>query len=103
MHIELVFVLTTTCMRILLNISLRSILCCVSLQLPGGIEPLQDPLQPTTFACLSSTALLHDLEEWGTNEKLDPVGLTVRHEVMKLCTGSESNSNGWYLVVRVYY
>ena len=39
------------------------------------------------------------------NEKdeLDPVGSTVRYEVMKLCTESVWDSNGWYLVVLVQY
>ena len=31
--------------------------------------------------------------------KLDPVGSTVRYEVMKMCTGSVKDSNAWYLVV----
>ena len=31
--------------------------------------------------------------------RLDPVGSTVRYEVMKLCTGSVEDSNGRYIVV----
>ena len=31
--------------------------------------------------------------------ELDPVGSNVRYEVMKLCTGSAKDRNGWYLVV----
>ena len=31
--------------------------------------------------------------------KLDPVGSTVRYEIMKLCTGSVLDSNCWYMVV----
>ena len=38
-------------------------------------------------------------KESNSCEKLDPVGLTVRYEMMKLCTGSVKHSNGWYLVV----
>ena len=34
-----------------------------------------------------------------TNRKLDPVGSTVRYEVMRLCTGSVYDSNGRHLVV----
>ena len=37
-------------------------------------------------------------EQRKENEKLDPVGSTVRYEVMKLCTRSIKDSNGWYLV-----
>ena len=37
------------------------------------------------------------------NTKLDPVGSTVRYEVMKLCSGSVKDSNGWYLVVMRQY
>ena len=36
-------------------------------------------------------------------EKLDPVGLTERYEVMKLCTGSVEDSNGRYIVVLSQY
>ena len=36
--------------------------------------------------------------------KLDPVGPTVRYEVLKLCTDSvKDNNNGWYLVVPSQY
>ena len=35
--------------------------------------------------------------------KLDPVGSTVRYEVMKLCIRSVWESNGWYLVVPSQY
>ena len=38
-----------------------------------------------------------------TMRKLDPGGSTVRYEVMKLCTGSVKDSNGWYLVVLNQY
>ena len=31
--------------------------------------------------------------------QLDPVGSTVRYEMMKQCSGSVQGSNGWYLVV----
>ena len=34
---------------------------------------------------------------------LDPVGSTVRYELMKLCTGSIYDSNIWYLVVLRQY
>ena len=36
-------------------------------------------------------------------QKLDPVGSTVRYEVMKLCTGSVLDSNGQYLAVLSQY
>ena len=36
-------------------------------------------------------------------QKLDPVGSTVRYEMMKLCTGSAKDSSGWYLVVLRQY
>ena len=36
-------------------------------------------------------------------EKLDPVGLTERYEVMKPCTGLVKDSNGWDLVVLSQY
>ena len=29
-----------------------------------------------------------EIRDWEGNEKLDPVGSTVRYEMMKLCTGS---------------
>ena len=36
---------------------------------------------------------------WQSQTKLQPVGSTVRYEVMKLCTGLVLDSNGWYLAV----
>ena len=38
-----------------------------------------------------------------TVQILDPVGSTVRYEMMKLCTGSVKDSGGWYLVVLRQY
>ena len=35
--------------------------------------------------------------------KLDPFGSTVHYEVIKLCTGSVQDSNGWYLAVLSQY
>ena len=37
------------------------------------------------------------------DEKLDPVGSTVRYELMKLCAGSIKDSNSWDLVVLIKY
>ena len=37
------------------------------------------------------------------SRKLDPLGSTVRYEMMKLCTGSELDSNSWYLAVLSHY
>ena len=48
-------------------------------------------------------------EDWGFKHKesiikeLDPVGSTVRYEIMKLCTGSVKDSNGRYLMVLSQY
>ena len=36
-------------------------------------------------------------------DELDPVGSTVCYEVRKLCCGSVSNSNGWYMAVLSHY
>ena len=38
-----------------------------------------------------------------SHRQLDPVGSTVRYELMKLCTGSIYDSNIWYLVVLSQY
>ena len=40
-----------------------------------------------------------DLTTYQGLKVLDPVSSTGRYEVMKLCTGSVQDSNGWYLVV----
>ena len=47
-----------------------------------------------------SSLLFHSLlkRELQNKCKLGPVDSTVRYKVMKLCTGSVWDSNGWYLV-----
>ena len=52
-----------------------------------------------------SSLLFHSLlkRELQNKCKLGPVGSTVRFKVMKLCTGSVWDSNGWYLVVLSQY
>ena len=50
------------------------------------------------FLCQTSSHLLSVLKTKLCLE-LDPVGSTVSYEMMKLCTGSELDSNGWYFVV----
>ena len=37
------------------------------------------------------------------SSKLDPVDSTVRQEVMKLCSGSVKDSNGWYFMLLSQY
>ena len=37
------------------------------------------------------------------SQELDPVESTVRYGVMKLCTGSVKDINGWYLAVLSQY
>ena len=47
----------------------------------------------------ASAMLLVLLVEKKRKHKLDPVGSTVRYEVMKLCTGALRDNNSLYVVV----